>query len=394
MGDTRAGREASGRFAPSKGAKSKRVEVWLQPQTIELLDAFCSEWGIGRGKAIDRLLANTPTPKATPEPIPPAPTPSDPYVVEVKSWKVPVEPRTIYVQSEPATSGPHVTHSVRMQECSVGGQMDFVQFTDPFWPTLQADAKSLGIKGVTGDHVRSFKSQHKIPQATPLSPEAQQMLREHLNALRVGRSGIKRDQAERLSRLKKRATPQRLRLIKEALAGSSSTILTWGDLAAGEYFYLGAEACRDYFLSALEPIGIRPRKKPSPKLWQELLEAIPEAGGDHKDALFWGVVLRLADLEGEPPTDKAALLKWAHFGLRHRDSSVEALRDSISGRMTIEDARRHLGLPAVALTRKAITTAYKQLAREHHPDAGGNAEHFQRITEARDRLLMCSAVQE
>jgi hypothetical protein len=57
---TNASRAADGLFAPSDGPKARRVEVWLQPGTIALIDAICAQEGIGRGKAIDRLLMPPP----------------------------------------------------------------------------------------------------------------------------------------------------------------------------------------------------------------------------------------------------------------------------------------------------------------------------------------------
>ena len=60
--------------------------------------------------------------------------------------------------------------------------------------------------------------------------------------------------------------------------------------------------------------------------------------------------------------------------------------------MSENDARGILGLPkGVELTTKAISDAYKSLARKHHPDAGGDASKFQRITEAKDRLMLTVA---
>jgi hypothetical protein len=55
------------------------------------------------------------------------------------------------------------------------------------------------------------------------------------------------------------------------------------------------------------------------------------------------------------------------------------------------DDRRHraaLDLPAEGkLASAQIKAAFRKLARQAHPDAGGSHEHFLRITEARDALL-------
>ncbi|MEM9358914.1 MAG: hypothetical protein AAGB04_22260 [Pseudomonadota bacterium] len=50
--------------------------------------------------------------------------------------------------------------------------------------------------------------------------------------------------------------------------------------------------------------------------------------------------------------------------------------------------RTLLGLnTGVPLSRDIILTAFKQKAKEHHPDSGGDPELFRDIVEARDKLL-------
>jgi hypothetical protein len=50
--------------------------------------------------------------------------------------------------------------------------------------------------------------------------------------------------------------------------------------------------------------------------------------------------------------------------------------------------RRLLGLPLdLSLSRRAINSAFRRLAKSAHPDAGGSHEAFVRLTEARDALL-------
>ena len=82
MKHTNAKRGPDGRFGGSDGPKAKRIEVWLQPQTVELLDTLCKQWNVGRGKVIDQLVTRGPVPPAAwtqveskPEPTPSAPTP-------------------------------------------------------------------------------------------------------------------------------------------------------------------------------------------------------------------------------------------------------------------------------------------------------------------------------
>jgi hypothetical protein len=55
-------------------------------------------------------------------------------------------------------------------------------------------------------------------------------------------------------------------------------------------------------------------------------------------------------------------------------------------RMPLDEARRLLGLP-VNYTRDDVITAFRRAAKKAHPDRGGTAEMFQKLLEARDRLL-------
>ena len=62
MQHTNSERGSDGRFSQSEAPKAKRIDVWLQPQTIELLDTLTKQWGVGRGKVIDQLLTRGPVP--------------------------------------------------------------------------------------------------------------------------------------------------------------------------------------------------------------------------------------------------------------------------------------------------------------------------------------------
>ena len=83
MQHTNSKRGPDGRFGDSKAPKAKRIEVWLQPQTVELLDTLTTQWGVGRGKVIDQLLTRGPVPPQSwstvtesPPPTPSAPKPT------------------------------------------------------------------------------------------------------------------------------------------------------------------------------------------------------------------------------------------------------------------------------------------------------------------------------
>ena len=49
-------RDASGRFLSSGEPPARPVQVWLKPDVLARLDAYCSLYGIGRGRAIGHLL--------------------------------------------------------------------------------------------------------------------------------------------------------------------------------------------------------------------------------------------------------------------------------------------------------------------------------------------------
>ena len=68
-------RQPDGRFAPSEKQAARRVEIWLDPETLKAVDAAAQQGGIGRGKAIAQLItadhqrsehtASGPTPTAS-----------------------------------------------------------------------------------------------------------------------------------------------------------------------------------------------------------------------------------------------------------------------------------------------------------------------------------------
>ena len=49
-------RDASGRFRSSGEEPARPVQVWLKPDVLERLDAYCATYGVGRGRAIGHLL--------------------------------------------------------------------------------------------------------------------------------------------------------------------------------------------------------------------------------------------------------------------------------------------------------------------------------------------------
>lgn len=49
-------RQPDGRFAPSEKPAARRVEIWLDADTLEMVDTLARCNGVGRGKAIASLL--------------------------------------------------------------------------------------------------------------------------------------------------------------------------------------------------------------------------------------------------------------------------------------------------------------------------------------------------
>ena len=66
-------RSQGGRFTPADQPTAKRIEVWLDPPTLAIVDAHANAIGQGRGKAIADLLKPTASGAAEPAVVPAAP---------------------------------------------------------------------------------------------------------------------------------------------------------------------------------------------------------------------------------------------------------------------------------------------------------------------------------
>jgi len=462
MQHTNSQRGADGQFSCSDAPKAKRIEVWLQPQTVALLDTLCKQWNVGRGKVIDHLVTRGPVPpaawlgvEANPAPAPTPSAPSEPPVAEPEPARpspifnvgdqvgllgfegepeplgtvlaVVWEPDPITANDGKATfppgwtyvlTGDYIQHELILvpftppaaessptpsgqsgEQDSAAAEptpsdrpsIDWSRFQDPNWEVHQADAKAMGIKGVDGASVRGFKAKHRLPLDQRLSPDAQQLLRDE------------RQSTAHNAATHKRVIGQRLANIRERLACNP-------DLANLIAYHCEAatlpdtKAVTDYLLHCLPDVGIKPYRTLCPGLWKALDTAEPSlavvrmrmSNDPVRRALFWGVVMRLDQLDTKLPTDSDRFLEWCQFSVyqdqahRQKEHRSEWLVDLLTGRLSNDQARHMLGLPAAGtdLTRQTINDAYKTLARQHHPDTGGDAAQFQRITEARDRLLL------
>lgn len=270
-----------------------------------------------------------------------------------------------------------------------------------FQPMIE-EAKALGIKF---ELLSAFKSRHRIPIDQRLSAEALDLFHQEQETTARAEKGNQIAADQHRSAVKEAATAERLQAIKAAVEpiepcdSSGYTIVSNrlpGDQRRGRTFYV-KDAAR-YLLDALPTVGIRKRQKLVKGVWDDLaalgVPTPPEGWTPLQRALYWGAVLRLPNLEGEPPTDSYRFLDWCQFGVTadHRQRVADGeihLGDLFAGRMGVNDARQALDLPlGVELTRDTIRAAYRKKAAEHHPDRGGDANKYQRATAARDRLLL------
>ncbi len=258
------------------------------------------------------------------------------------------------------------------------------------WRICSQDASAM--PGVTARQVHIFKVEQRLDRDRPLSDDGRRALLELIDNHRRQVQGEAAVLAEHIQRLKRRATPHRLGAIDGAVESAPS--ITTSDSAV----------C--FLLDALETVGLQRRDRIDQALWSDLEELIPSgkvfdftSGGPEEDnlirrCLFWGVVLRLPTLEGDPPQDTADCLAWCGYACHDRGRARSASQwwsdhaDRMAGRPGRELDRRLLGLPAEGrITVEAVKAAYKAAAREAHPDLGGSAEQMTAIIQAKERLI-------
>lgn len=259
----------------------------------------------------------------------------------------------------------------------------------PQWEAAKADAKLIGCKP---ERVQRFKAEHQIDQTQQLSDDAQQLLREEIDREQRSAKGAATALDARLVKLRERATPERLAAMQRGIGRP--------DLCGSDK--PDHQSAREYFCGGLELIGLKPQRKITTKLLKTLQEIVPAAAHIPlsttfiaKEAILWGAILRLGTIDTEPLTDSGnSFLAWCQFfvtdaSYRRTARGRTNLADLFQGRTSANDARRHLGLPeGVELTKKAISDAYKSLAKKVHPDMGGTAKQMTRLTEAKKRLML------
>ena len=55
-------------------------------------------------------------------------------------------------------------------------------------------------------------------------------------------------------------------------------------------------------------------------------------------------------------------------------------------KMTVQDALSFMGLEAENVTTNALRAAYRRLSKRMHPDRGGSAEDFRRLSHCKEVL--------
>lgn len=272
--------------------------------------------------------------------------------------------------------------------------------------TFEPTASDLDAKAcrTTPGRVANFKRRQGLPRDERLSEAARALLALELEADHRAAIGQQIARAQALELIAQRATAEAAQALAAVVPFPAQLLLTgiwvnWSDLEAyllnrvgdltGKRYATTGAACRK--AATLAPAAAA------------AAAALQTRGGavtrpDHCDRFrlvwFWGVVLRLDLLEGPPPADPEAFYRWSQLEAYEIPAPDPACRlaELLSGRMGEGEARTLLELPVSgALEGAAIRAAYRAQARTAHPDAGGDRHRFERLSEARDRLLLAAA---
>jgi hypothetical protein len=258
--------------------------------------------------------------------------------------------------------------------------------THPAWEQHERDARQLGT---TADRVADFKRRHDLPRAEPLTAAAGALLLQELETVARAHKGRAIERARALAAITERATPRAVMAVAVAVP---SRLDLWRALGViGPCYPVDA-----YLLDRIE--ALTGKRYASPGTARKRCEALaPAAVGaaavlePFRRALFWGVVLRLDQLEGPPPINPASFYSWCQLAAyaSHGADPAQTLRDLLAGRMADSEARALLQLPETGpLAAGAIRDAFRAQARTAHPDTGGDRCRFERLAAARDRLLL------
>lgn len=255
--------------------------------------------------------------------------------------------------------------------------------------TFEPDANDLDAKAckTTAGRVANFKRRHGLPRDQRLSPDARALLALEIEADQRTTKGEQLARAHALELIAQRATPEAAAALAAVLPGmgwgpyvalseAEAYLLNRVQVLTGKRYATSGAACRK--AAALAPAAA------------SAAEALKAGRFDRfRRDLFWGAILRLDQLEGPPPADWEAFYSWCQLRAYEGHHTGPSLGDLLAGRISSGDARGLLQLPESGpLDPGAIRSAYRAHARHHHPDAGGDRHRFERLSEARDRLLL------
>jgi len=264
---------------------------------------------------------------------------------------------------------------------------DFTPWAPPR-RTFEPDANDLDARAcrTTAGRVADFKRRHGLARGDRLSEPARALLLQELEADKRAAMGEQLAQARALELIAERATA-------EAAQALAAIVPEQHRLFHAETGWVTAWQTEPYLLNRVEALTGKRYATPG-AAWKRAAALAPAAAPAapaerFRRILFWGVVLRLDQLEGPPPADPRAFYSWCQLGAYQGHRSAPSLSDLLTGRMQETEARALLQLPTSGpLEGAAIRTAYRAQARTAHPDAGGDRQRFERLSAARDRLLL------
>jgi hypothetical protein len=169
--------------------------------------------------------------------------------------------------------------------------------------------------------------------------------------------------------------------------------------------HLRPDHARHFLSLAREHAGMKPRKMLTAAAWRELEALVPEAAalapaGGALRCLWWGTVLRLPVLPGDPPMEAGEFLIWC--GYRAAAATAPATADDqrrgllLQGIEANARARQLLDIePGQRLTGQTIRLAYREQKQrqEAHQETPAHLrqtsamERQRALKEARDLLL-------
>jgi len=419
---TQAKRGSDGRFGGTDGPKAKRVEVWLQPQTVELLDTLCKQWSVGRGKVIDQLLTRGPVPpaaweavevEATPSPEP-TPTPSAPKPKPTKRQKLQQQADHINQQPIPDAKfadGDRVVDnrgrsfavlSAQWHKAGVSASRDVVlnahwqyrckpekgsesylpedllkpepttsdrvesavdalrQFEEKHRAEWQLMADEAKRLQIKPDVFQRFQSELKIPRTYPISREAEQAIREAIEKQQRSTTG------EAL------AIQRRIEAIRKCILTNSGPgeLVLLTDHLSNDLSAVDERVAKQYLFNALPMVGLPRYRRLTSTIWTKLSDCI---GGDDED--FRDLLVKEDKFVAEHPVKRC--LFW---GALLRSPNIEDASPSIDH---TDDGQEFLNW-----IQYNVTAQYRQRRGDSQFEDALGVLGGQRISDDRARKLL------